>query len=264
MKYPNFNEEKKLWKRGYKFVIGLDEAGRGPLAGPVVAAAVTINPKHEIRWTPAGGLPAGLHPKQIRIFKIQNSKHVSNFDIRILNLNVRDSKQLSEKQREIIYKELVNCCDVVWGIGIVSEKIIDKINILEATKLAMKRAINNLKKNFSCHISRYRLFSDAGSFLLIDGNFNLDLNEAAFAKGIGAPKQKSVIKGDQKVVSIAAASIIAKVTRDKLMQKYHKRYPQYGFDRHKGYPTKAHFAKLQKFGSCEIHRKTFRPVKCLD
>jgi len=112
MNYPNLNEEKKLWKAGFKFVAGLDEAGRGPLAGPVVAGAVLI-----------------INPK-----------------IKILGIN--DSKKLSEKQREDLYKILINHPDIKWGVGIVSEKIIDKINILEATKLAMKKAVRNLVLSF--------------------------------------------------------------------------------------------------------------------
>jgi ribonuclease HII len=222
MKYPNFEEEKKLWKKGYKCVVGLDEAGRGPLAGPVTAAAVVINPKHEIR-----------NPKQI-----QNSK-VSKFEIRISNLKIRDSKQMSASERENIYKIITRHADISWGVGIVSEKVIDKINILQATKLAMQKALKNLEKKTQA------------DFLLIDGNFRLDKINIS---------QKSVVKGDQKVFSIAAASIIAKVTRDRLMQKYHKKYPQYGFAKHKGYGTKAHFASLKKFGACKIHRKTFWPV----
>lgn len=209
MKTPNFCEEKKLWKKGYKMVVGLDEAGRGPLAGPVVAAAVAV------------------------------------FDYKKVKIKgVKDSKQLMPEQRENIYNILIRHKDIKWGIGIVSEKIIDKINILQATKLAMQKAIKNLNPDF----------------LLIDGNFKLDLRRAAFAEGFGEPKQKSVVKGDQKVFSISAASIIAKVTRDRIMQKYHKKYPEYGFLQHKGYPTKAHFASLQKFGPCQIHRKSFYPV----
>jgi len=200
MKYPNFNEEKKLLKQGYKFVAGLDEAGRGPLAGPVVAGAVVV------------------------------------LDYKKINLkNINDSKKLTEKQREEIYKIITNHSQIKWGVGIVSEKVIDKINILEASKLAMQKAVRKLNPDF----------------LLIDGNFKL--NKMSIL-------QKSVIKGDSKVFSIAAASIIAKVTRDRLMQKYHKKYPQYGFDCHKGYGTKAHFASLKKFGPCKIHRKTFYPV----
>jgi len=203
MKYPNFNEEKKLLKQGYKLVAGLDEAGRGPLAGPVVAGAVVI-----------------LDYKKI------------NFK------NINDSKKLTEKQREEIYETLIKHPGVRWGVGVVSEKVIDKINILEASKLAMQKAVKNLNPDF----------------LLIDGNFKLNKINIL---------QKSVIKGDSKVFSIAAASIIAKVTRDRLMQKYHKKYPQYGFDCHKGYGTRAHFASLEKFGPCKIHRKTFYPVSSL-
>ena len=252
MKYPNFNEEKKLWKKGYKCVVGLDEAGRGPLAGPVVAAAVAINPNFEYRSS-----------KQIQNSNIKNSKHafrISCFGFRISE--VRDSKKMSAKQRQEGYEKLIVCKNIFWGVGIVSEKIIDKINILEATKLAMNRALDNLIERVSRHNLRYRVNYDDGygCFLLIDGNFRLDLSPAASAKGFSGPKQKSIIKGDQKVFSISAASIIAKVTRDKIMQKYHKKYPQYGFNKHKGYGTKAHFANLEKFGPCRIHRKTFRPV----
>ncbi|MEK7562213.1 MAG: ribonuclease HII [Patescibacteria group bacterium] len=226
MKYPNFNEEKKLWKKGYKFVAGLDEAGRGPLAGPVVAAAVSV------RRDPTS-----------------QKLHASFKEVGSLLLKVKDSKKLNAKQREEIYEALIKHPQVSWGVGIVSEKVIDKINILGATKLAMRRAIISLV--FSIGDRQYRCLPD---FLLIDGNFKI--NSACLPTG----RQKSVIKGDQKVFSIAAASIIAKVTRDKIMQKYHKKYPQYGFAKHKGYGTKAHFASLKKFGPCKIHRKTFYPV----
>jgi ribonuclease HII len=157
MKYPNFNEEKQLWKRGYNFVAGLDEAGRGPLAGPVVAAAVLIDKNAKI----------GLE-------------------------GINDSKKLSEKQREEYYNILVNNKDVKWGIGIVSEKIIDKINILQATKLAMEVALVDLNPDY----------------LLLDGNFKIN----------SIVRQMPVVGGDGKVFSIAAASIIAKVTRDRMMQ----------------------------------------------
>ena len=204
MTFPNLNEEKRLWKQGFNFVAGLDEAGRGPLAGPVVAAAVCVNSK----------------------FKNSNLKLILD--------KVNDSKKLSEKQREEIYKILTNNKDIKWAVGIVSEKNIDKINILQATKLAMKTAAEKLNPDFS----------------LIDGNFKLNIKIS----------QKSIIKGDQKVFSISAASIIAKVTRDKIMGKMHKKYPLYGFDKHKGYGTKLHFESLEKFGPCKIHRKTFYPV----
>jgi ribonuclease HII len=205
MRFPNFSEEKKLWENGCKYVAGLDEAGRGPLAGPVVAAAVCVD---------------------------KNAK--------IIFRELNDSKKLSEKQREYFYKILTNHPQIKWGVGIVSEKVIDKINILEATKLAMEKSIKKLNPDS----------------LLLDGNFTL-----RFPQGKNSiVRQKSVIAGDQKVMSIAMASIIAKVTRDRIMEKMHKKYPQYGFDKHKGYGTKAHFANLEKFGPCKIHRKSFWPV----
>jgi len=216
MKYPNFSEEKNLWKKGFKMVAGLDEAGRGPLAGPVVAACVNFQ------------------------FSIFNKFSIKQFS------NVNDSKKMTPKAREDVYKKLINHPNIKWGVGIVSEKVIDKINILEATKLAMSKAVFSL-----AHKVDDRQLCCAPDFLLVDGNFGLNINLP----------QKSVIKGDQKVFSVAAASIIAKVTRDKLMQKYHRKYPQYGFLKHKGYGTKAHFASLEKFGPCKIHRKTFWPVK---
>ncbi|MFH1968678.1 MAG: ribonuclease HII [bacterium] len=229
MKYPNLNEEKKLWKKGFKYVVGVDEAGRGPLAGPVVAAAVFVKPK-----------------------------------TKILIKGINDSKKLSEKQREEFYEILTIHPHIKWGIGVVSEKVIDKINILEATKLAMNKAVKNLQKKLAkeklIRRTSFPIVDDRQSlgkvdFLILDGNFKI--NSACLPAG----RQKSIVKGDQKVISIAAASIIAKVTRDRLMRKYHKKYPEYGFCFHKGYPTKAHFANLKKFGPCKIHRKSFWPVK---
>ena len=129
---------------------------------------------------------------------------------------------------------------IKWGIGRVSEKVIDKINILEATKLAMKRAVSDLEKR-----------SSAANFLILDGNFEIDTQHP----------QKSIIKADEKVFSCAAASIIAKVSRDRAMLRYHKKYPQYCFNRHKGYPTKLHRKMLKKHGPSVIHRLTFNFVK---
>jgi len=198
---PNLKEERKLWKKGFKRVAGLDEAGRGPLSGPVVAGAVLIKTK------------------------------------RFSFFSIKDSKKLSAKKREEFFKILTNHPDLEWGIGIVSEKVIDKINILEATKLAMKKAIKKLKKK--------------PDFLILDGNFRINLPFP----------QKSIIKADEKVFSCAAASIIAKVTRDRIMDRYHKKYPLYKFNKHKGYPTKLHFKLLKKHGPCKIHRKSFKPVR---
>ena len=204
MRYPNLREEKKLWRKGFKRVAGLDEAGRGPLAGPVVAAVVSLIPNSKF-----------LIPK------------------------LRDSKKLTAKKREEFYKLIVKSPFWEWGIGRVSEKVIDKINILEATKLAMKRAIKKLKRR--------------PDFLILDGNFKINVDIP----------QKSIIKGDEKVFSCAAAGILAKVTRDRIMQRYHKKYPRYGFSKHKGYPTKFHLKMLKKYGPCKIHRKSFGPVKNL-
>lgn len=197
----NLRKEKHLWKKGYKYVAGLDEAGRGPLAGPVVAAAVIISTKLQ-------------------------------FKTKSLLKEVKDSKKLSPKKREMLYKFLTKEPNIEWGIGRVSENMIDKINILEATKLAMRKAVNNLKIDY----------------LILDGNFKIDLDIP----------QKSIKKGDSKVFSIAAASIIAKVTRDRIMKRYHKKYPEYGFDKHKGYATKFHRQVLKKHGPCKIHRMSFR------
>jgi ribonuclease HII len=205
MRYPNLKEEKRLWKKGFKVVVGLDEAGRGPLAGPVVAAAVSIIP---------------------------NSK----FQIPKL----KDSKKLTLKKREEFFKIITKTPNIKWGIGKVSEKVIDKINIFEATKLAMKRAIKSLE----------RKLKRKANFLILDGNFKIDLKIP----------QKSIIKGDEKVLSCAMASIIAKVTRDKIMEKYAKKFPEYGFEKHKGYGTKFHLKMLKKYGPCKIHRRSFFPI----
>jgi len=203
MKYPNFREEKKLWRNDYKIVVGIDEVGRGPLAASVVAAAVC--------------------------FKNGRGQFSS--------ILIKDSKKLTPKKREEIYEILKKNPNIEWGIGRVSEKVIDRINILEATKLAMKRAVRILEKKCS-----------NADFLLIDGNFGINMDIA----------QKSIIKADEKVFSCAAASIIAKVTRDRMMLKYHKKYPQYAFDKHKGYPTKLHRQIIKQRGFCKIHRKSFR------
>ncbi len=220
-----------MWNKGYKYVIGTDEAGRGPLAGPVIAAAITVR------------------NFQFPIFNFQ-----SILNDKILK-QVKDSKQLSLKQREKIYNALIKQQDIIWGIGIVSENVIDKINIFEATKLAVKKAVKNLKEKLvkdSGQKSHDREIFDHYCFLILDGNFEIDYKNFP---------QKAIIKADQKVFSCALASIFAKVTRDKIMQKYHKKYPQYGFDRHKGYGTAEHFKMLEKYGPCGIHRKTFYPVK---
>lgn len=190
---------------GKKNICGLDEAGRGPLAGPVVSAAVI--------------LPYIDLDSEYSIWE-----------------GLNDSKKMSAKKREALYKRLTENPNVRVGIGIISEQVIDKINILKATQLGMSRAISNLDTQPDC--------------LLIDGMF---LPEEKIY-------QKKIIDGDALSLSIAAASVIAKVTRDAIMCEYHKRYPQYGFDRHKGYGTKEHFKKIKEYGPCEIHRQSFYPI----
>ena len=216
---PNLNEEKKLWKKGYKMVVGLDEAGRGPLAGPVVAAAVTLNLK----------------------LKTKNEKQ----QLKIKNLlkKIRDSKKLSAKRREQFYKILMKNPQIKWGRGIVSERVIDRINIKNAAELAMEKALKHLEK-------KKKRKTD---FLIIDGN-RLGNHK------LKTRNYKLIVKADEKVFSCAAASIIAKVSRDRMMKKYHRKYPKYRFNLHKGYPTKVHLKLLKKHGHCAIHRKSFRPI----
>ena len=191
-----------LWKyeeiffgKGYKKIAGIDEAGRGPLAGPVVAGAVIL-------------------------------------DKDVVIPGIKDSKKLSEKKREHLYLEIKEKAISV-GVGIVSENIIDEINILNATYMAMKKAIKNL--------------NIGPDFLLID---------AETLRGVTIP-QMSIKKGDSLSISIAAASIIAKVERDNILRSYEMKYPGYGFARHKGYGTKLHIESIRKLGLLPIHRKTF-------
>jgi len=157
-----------------------------------------------------------------------------------IDIEIKDSKKMTQKQREDVFRFLKKHKQVEWGIGRVSEKVIDKINILEATKLAMKKAVFSLEKKLQ----------KKANLLLIDGNFKINISTP----------QKSIIKGDEKILLISLASIIAKVHRDKIMTNYHKKYPNYNFSQNKGYPTKAHYVSLSYHGPCKIHRKTFRGV----
>jgi len=182
----------------------LDEAGRGPLAGPVVASACMVV-DYKLK---TGG------------FK-----------------DLKDSKKLSRRQREKFYEIITKNRNIEWRIGRVSEKVIDKINILEASKLAMRRAITKLGKK--------------PDFLILDGKMKLDL----------PVPQKSIVKADEKVFSCAVASILAKVSRDRIMERSHKKYPYYVLNKHKGYPTKLHLRMLNKYGPSKIHRKSFEPVR---
>jgi len=191
--------ERMYYRRGYRQIAGLDEVGRGPLAGPVVAAAVIL---------PREGIGPQLY----------------------------DSKQISSKKRGDLYPVILSESLGV-GIGIISQEEIDQLNIFQATLKAMILAIQNLPL--------------PPDFLLIDGTQGLKFSIP----------QKSIPKGDQLSNSIAAASIVAKVTRDRLMEAYHPQYPQYNFAKHKGYGTKEHRQAIQRFGVCELHRKSFRGVK---
>ncbi|OGI16554.1 MAG: ribonuclease HII [Candidatus Moranbacteria bacterium RIFCSPHIGHO2_02_FULL_40_12b] len=244
----NFNLEKKLLSSGYDFVIGIDEAGRGPLAGPVVASAVAYK---FFNTAPACG-----HPSLIK-------EGMGEVLAKEFNL-IRDSKMLSEKQREKIFDFILE--NFYVGVGICDHKTIDRINILEASFLAMKAALTSLKskiKNQNAKLqfknqndlsnTKYQI-PDTRYIILVDGNKvipNLSI------------EQRAIVNGDKIVKSISAASIIAKVTRDRLMREMHKKYPNYCFDRHKGYGTRQHFAMLRKHGPCEIHRRSFAPVKKL-
>lgn len=216
---PTFKEEQKLSKKGCQFIVGLDEAGRGPLAGPVVAAAVIFS------------------PRAIKLYsrKVNSNSGEKSFWFK----SVRDSKTLTSKKREELYKIIVKEA-LDWKVGAVSEKMVDKINILQASFLAMKKAVKKLKTR--------------PDFLLIDGKFTLTDYPV---------NQKAIPQGDQKIFSIAAASIVAKVTRDRVMKNLHKKYPLYSFDKHKGYGTRLHFEMLDRHGPCQIHRKSFKPVKKL-
>lgn len=149
-------------------------------------------------------------------------------------LNIRDSKKVTSKRREELYEILTTHPDIEWGVGIVSEKIIDQINILQATKLAMQKAVEGVNLE--------------GCVLIIDGNFGINTNH----------EQKAVPKADENVLECSMASVIAKVTRDRMMNKYHEKYSCYRFDKHKGYGTKLHREMILKHGPCDIHRQSFR------
>ncbi len=206
MIHQNFKQE--FLKKNYKIIVGIDEAGRGPLAGPVVAAAVTI-----------------LNPAKL--------KATGSFD----------SKILTPRLREEVYEIIINNPTVEWGIGKVSEKTIDQINILQATKLAMRKAVRALQQKLKKKRAQIDL-------LILDGNFTINTPLL----------QKPIVKADTKILPCMFASVIAKVTRDRIMGRLHQKYPQYEFRKHKGYGTKLHLAMLKKYGPCPIHRRSFKPV----
>jgi ribonuclease HII len=196
MKQDLWGYEVKARDQGYQFVAGVDEAGRGPLAGPVVAAAVILP-----------------------------------LDTNLEGLD--DSKKISPAKRDELFPKIQT---MIHGVAVVNQEVIDEINILQASRLAMKQAVEKL--------------SSVPGLLLIDGNQKID----------SSIEQWAIVKGDAKSFSIAAASVLAKVTRDRIMEDYHRLYPQYEFVRHKGYGTKLHRDLIAEHGPCPIHRRTFRGV----
>ena len=189
--------ETKLYAQGYEYIAGCDEAGRGPLCGPVVASSVILPKNYQLK-------------------------------------GLTDSKKLSEKQREKFYQIILKDAISV-GISIIDNQKIDEINILESSRLAMQNAVNELK------IKPDYIITDA-----------MDLH---------LPNCLPIIKGDQKSITIAAASVVAKVTRDHIMYEIDTKYPEYEFKKHKGYPTKRHLELIEKYGILDIYRKTYKPVK---
>ncbi len=189
-------QEKELRNKGFKYICGIDEAGRGPLAGPVVVASVIM---------PENSMIEG----------------------------VNDSKKISEKKREKLYNQIIEEA-ICYGVGIIGQDEIDEINILNATKKGLTMSLKEL--------------TTKPDLIIVDALTHIDT--------MGIPYE-SIIKGDAKCYSIAAASIIAKVTRDRIMREWDKVYPEYGFERHKGYGTAAHIAAIKEYGPCPIHRETF-------
>lgn len=201
---PDTKLEEKLWRRGLKYVVGVDEAGRGPLAGPVVVGAVLILSKSEV------------------------------LD------GVRDSKTLSKRQREDLYEEILSC-STAWGVGIVDSKKIDRIGIKEAVKEAMILAVSEVEKKLKREVE----------YVISDGAVYLLENR----------KMLSINHGDLYHYSISAASIVAKVTRDRIMNEYASKYPEYGFEKHMGYGTKQHLEAISRYGICDIHRRSYAPIR---
>lgn len=197
--------ETRLKKQGYDLIIGIDEAGRGPLAGPVVAAAVIL-----------------------KTFRFKN--------------RIDDSKKLNANARQKAFQEIIK--KSFFGIGIVNERVIERINILESTRVAMEQALTLL-------VNKLKNKKKKRIHIIIDGRINL---RTPFP-------YTTIINGDAKSKTIASASILAKVTRDRIMEAFDNIYPQYNFIKHKGYPTREHRKILKRIGPCPIHRKTFCPVR---
>lgn len=206
MIYPDIKKEEELWSKGYRYVVGVDEAGRGPLAGPVVAAAVIIEGAEQV---------VGI---------------------------VRDSKKMTYKQREKAFDQIKEI-SIAFGIGIVDSREIDSIGIRYAVKEAMLRAVKEVEDKIKGVVDY--IISDGGVYFLDDY------------------KMESINHGDLIHYSISAASVLAKVTRDRIMFDYSKRYPNYGFEKNIGYGTKQHLECIHRYGICDIHRRSFEPIKSL-
>jgi ribonuclease HII len=205
---PDTTREKEFWARGHMLIAGVDEAGRGPLAGPVVAGAVIFGDDEDI---------------------------ISE----LLGRGLRDSKKTSEKKREELYAFIIANARC-WAVEAVSEKVIDEINILQATKLAMRRALEKLALR--------------ADHVLIDGNATLDDFPIS---------QTAIPKADEHIFTVSAAAILAKVTRDRIMEELDGVYPGYGFAKHKGYGTAMHMEALVEKGPSTIHRRSFEPIKSM-
>lgn len=223
MKLPNFSSEKRLWKKGFQFIAGLDEVGKGSFAGPVVAGCVVFKPDTKV-------------PK---------------------NIYINDSKRVTPKRRKIANKWIIKNA-LIWGTGEVTARVINKVGISKAAQMAFRRAIENANNRMQKRID----------YLLIDAFFvpyirGLPMRRKTARKNYnlrdGNARQLAIVKGDQKSVSIAAASIIAKVHRDNIMKSLSKnpRYIRYGWDKNKGYGTKEHGRAIKKFGISKYHRKQF-------
>ena len=227
MKYPDFSYEQTLASQGFSATAGIDEVGRGSWAGPVVAAAV-IFPHHVIlRHAEESPADAGS--------RIREGSFSAKADQDDTIRKIRDSKTLSKKQRNELNSWIKH--NTIWAIGECTSVEIDRLGIGKATRLAMTRAVDSL--------------SNKPDHLLIDGKDTLETSIS----------QQTIIDGDVLVLSVAAASIVAKVYRDTLMEQLHEKYPPYGFASHVGYGTKAHIQALAKFGPCDIHRFSYKPVQ---
>lgn len=210
MPTPTFKEEQKLWKKGYRYIVGLDEVGRGAFAGPVVAGGVVFDAKTD----------------------------------KLLTNGINDSKLLKPRQRQNLSK-LITENAFCSSIASSSVSIINKKGVGKATQIAFRKVLKEIRLKLK----------GKKIFVFIDGFYIKYLN------GVGLKNQKAIVKGDQKSISIAAASIIAKVHRDRLMKSLHKKYPQYKLGKNKGYGTKQHQKALKKYGLSKIHRKSFNLLK---